>query len=270
MGLPWYRVHTVVLNDPGRLLSVHIMHTALVAGWAGSMALYELAVFDPSDPVLDPMWRQDDCGLDDESDVDPPREPVPFIPKDFERGSDKEEENLPHKRHDHTSSSLNSGELEVGKDFSNKDSFLSALKQHSIMNLVNYNVVKSKSDKFEVKCAVRFDALHYPCARVITTCQNLRLDPMSYVNEVYKIQYMYNVWRHVFPPVPDERKWPSVSLAPFKMLSDRELRRKPEGRPYSTRIRNNMDIRETTNQQKLCGWCRNPVHTTRLCPNRNS
>jgi len=30
MGLPWYRVHTVVSNDPDRLLSVHIMHTALV------------------------------------------------------------------------------------------------------------------------------------------------------------------------------------------------------------------------------------------------
>nr|YP_009589692.1 photosystem II CP47 chlorophyll apoprotein [Selaginella remotifolia]QBL76275.1 photosystem II CP47 chlorophyll apoprotein [Selaginella remotifolia] len=58
MGLPWYRVHTVVLNDPGRLLSVHLMHTALVPGWAGSMALYELAVYDPSDPALDPMWRQ--------------------------------------------------------------------------------------------------------------------------------------------------------------------------------------------------------------------
>ncbi|PHT94654.1 Photosystem II CP47 reaction center protein [Capsicum annuum] len=58
MGLPWYRAHIVVLNDPNRLLSVHIMHIALVAGWAGSMALYELAVFDPSDPVLDPMWRQ--------------------------------------------------------------------------------------------------------------------------------------------------------------------------------------------------------------------
>jgi len=58
MGLPWYRVHTVVINDPGRLLAVHLMHTALVAGWAGSMALYELAIFDPSDPVLNPMWRQ--------------------------------------------------------------------------------------------------------------------------------------------------------------------------------------------------------------------
>ena len=58
MGLPWYRVHTVVLNDPGRLISVHLMHTALVSGWAGSMALYELTVFDPSDPILNPMWRQ--------------------------------------------------------------------------------------------------------------------------------------------------------------------------------------------------------------------
>ncbi|AFY30755.1 photosystem II chlorophyll-binding protein CP47 [Calothrix sp. PCC 7507] len=58
MGLPWYRVHTVVLNDPGRLIAVHLMHTALAAGWAGSMALYELAIFDPSDPVLNPMWRQ--------------------------------------------------------------------------------------------------------------------------------------------------------------------------------------------------------------------
>ncbi|WP_017295229.1 photosystem II chlorophyll-binding protein CP47 [Geminocystis herdmanii] len=58
MGLPWYRVHTVVINDPGRLIAVHLMHTALVAGWAGSMALYELAVFDPSDAVLNPMWRQ--------------------------------------------------------------------------------------------------------------------------------------------------------------------------------------------------------------------
>jgi photosystem II CP47 chlorophyll apoprotein len=34
------------------------MHTGLVAGWAGSMALYELAVFDPSDAILNPMWRQ--------------------------------------------------------------------------------------------------------------------------------------------------------------------------------------------------------------------
>ncbi|MFQ6653151.1 hypothetical protein Gotur_024696, partial [Gossypium turneri] len=87
-----------------------------------------------------------------------------------------------------------------------------------------------------------FDALRYPCTHVIAACQNLRRDPMSYVDEVYKLENMYNVWRHVFPPVLDERKWPPVSLAPFKLLPDRELHRKPKGRPYSTRIRNNMDI----------------------------
>ncbi|PPR81737.1 hypothetical protein GOBAR_AA38973 [Gossypium barbadense] len=75
----------------------------------------------------------------------------------------------------------------------------------------------------------RFDALRYPCAYVIAACQNLRLNPMSYVDEVYKIEYMYNVWRHVFLPVPDKCKWPSVSLAPFKLLLDRDLRRKPKG-----------------------------------------
>ncbi|MGV0026986.1 photosystem II chlorophyll-binding protein CP47 [Phormidesmis priestleyi] len=58
MGLPWYRVHTVVLNDPGRLIAVHLMHTALTAGWAGSMVLYELSQFNPSDAALNPMWRQ--------------------------------------------------------------------------------------------------------------------------------------------------------------------------------------------------------------------
>lgn len=62
---------------------------------------------------------------------------------------------LPHRRRDRTSSSLDSGELEVGKEFSSKDSFLGALKQHSIMNGVNYNAIKSKFEKFEAKCAVQ-------------------------------------------------------------------------------------------------------------------
>lgn len=58
VALPWFRVHIVLLNDPGRLLAVHLLHTALVAGWAGSMAMYELSVFDHSDILLNPMWRQ--------------------------------------------------------------------------------------------------------------------------------------------------------------------------------------------------------------------
>ncbi|KAH1063946.1 hypothetical protein J1N35_028933 [Gossypium stocksii] len=123
-------------------------------------------------------------GSDDESDVDPPREPGPDgvevtlfskpepIPTEPERGSDEEEDprfiaysppthmhnvdlsrdnalefpDLPYRMRDHASSSLDSSEF-----------FLGALKQHSIMNGVNYNVVKSKSDKFEAKCAMKDD-----------------------------------------------------------------------------------------------------------------
>ena len=58
IGLPWFRVHAVVLNDPGRLLAVHLMHTGLVAGWSGSMTFYELSALDPTDLTFNPMWRQ--------------------------------------------------------------------------------------------------------------------------------------------------------------------------------------------------------------------
>ena len=36
---PWFRVHIVLLNDPGRLISVHIMHSGLVAAWSSVMVL---------------------------------------------------------------------------------------------------------------------------------------------------------------------------------------------------------------------------------------
>ena len=52
MDLPWYHVHTIVLNDPGRLIYVHIMHTTLVVSLADSMTLYELAVFDSLTPFF--------------------------------------------------------------------------------------------------------------------------------------------------------------------------------------------------------------------------
>ena len=58
MRFPWFRVHIVILNDPGRLISVHIMHTVLVSGWSGVMVLYELIILDPTDPVYNPIWRQ--------------------------------------------------------------------------------------------------------------------------------------------------------------------------------------------------------------------
>ena len=56
--LPWFRVHIVILNDPGRLISVHLMHTGQISGWAGSIFLYEALVTDKTDSVFNPVWRQ--------------------------------------------------------------------------------------------------------------------------------------------------------------------------------------------------------------------
>jgi photosystem II CP47 chlorophyll apoprotein len=56
--IPWFRVHIVILNDPGRLISVHIMHSGLAAGWSAVIVLYELITFDPTDPTYNPSWRQ--------------------------------------------------------------------------------------------------------------------------------------------------------------------------------------------------------------------
>jgi photosystem II CP47 chlorophyll apoprotein len=56
--LPWFRAHIIILNDPGRLISVHIMHSGFVAGWSSVMLLYELITVDPTDPVYNPIWRQ--------------------------------------------------------------------------------------------------------------------------------------------------------------------------------------------------------------------
>ena len=47
--LPWFRVHIAILNDPGRLIGSHLMHTAQISGWTGSMLLYEILVVDRSE-----------------------------------------------------------------------------------------------------------------------------------------------------------------------------------------------------------------------------
>jgi len=48
----------VILNDPGRLLAVHLIHTSLYLGWSSVMLLYELLLMDTSDPTYNPIWRQ--------------------------------------------------------------------------------------------------------------------------------------------------------------------------------------------------------------------
>ncbi|PPD91483.1 hypothetical protein GOBAR_DD11562 [Gossypium barbadense] len=70
-----------------------------------------------------------------------------------------------------------------------------------------------------------------------------------------------------FPVLPDLSTW-EVPPTTFELVPDIRLRRNLKGRPQSSRIRNEMDIREKSDGN-LCGVCRLPGHNRSKCPLRN-
>ncbi|KAK5824526.1 hypothetical protein PVK06_019301 [Gossypium arboreum] len=117
----------------------------------------KVALFSKSKPVLS---EPEDVEVGSNEEEEDPRfraysPPAHMHNVDISADNELEFLDLPHKMRDRTGSSLDLGELEVGKEFSNKDSFINALKQHSINHGVNYNVDKSKSEKFGAKCAMQ-------------------------------------------------------------------------------------------------------------------
>ncbi|PPD84680.1 hypothetical protein GOBAR_DD18368 [Gossypium barbadense] len=113
----------------------------------------------------------------------------------------------------------------------------------------------------------RFETLHYPCAHVMAACAKVNLDAEQYVDDVYTLERTLRVWENEFPVLPDLSTWEVPSMT-FELLPDRGLRRNPRGRPQSSRIRNEMDIREKSDG-KCCGICRLSGHSRNKCPNRN-
>ncbi|PPD82260.1 hypothetical protein GOBAR_DD20817 [Gossypium barbadense] len=87
------------------------------------------------------------------------------------------------------------------------------------------------------------------------------------VFEFPRLERTLRVWENEFPVLPDLSTW-EVPLTTFELLPDRGLRRNPRGRPQSSRIRNEMDIREKSDG-KRCGICRLSGHSRNKCPNRN-
>ena len=108
-----------------------------------------------------------------------------------------------------------------------------------------------------------FQALHYPCRHVLAACAYARLDWTRYVDDVYRMQNVFSVYRMEFAAIANENYWPPYSGP--RIRPDPNLRRAIEGCPVSTRIRNEMDEVEP-GQPKRCGLCRQEGHTRRRCP----
>ncbi|PPD80507.1 hypothetical protein GOBAR_DD22567 [Gossypium barbadense] len=113
----------------------------------------------------------------------------------------------------------------------------------------------------------RFDTLHYPCAHVVTACAKVNLCVEQYVDDVYTLERTLHVWENEFLVLLDLSTW-EVPSTTFELIPDRGLWRNPRGRPQSSRICNEMDIREKSDD-KCCGLCRLSGHSRNKCPHWN-
>ncbi|PPD85767.1 hypothetical protein GOBAR_DD17286 [Gossypium barbadense] len=85
--------------------------------------------------------------------------------------------------------------------------------------------------------------------------------------EVYTIERTLRVWENEFPMLPDLSTL-EVPPTTFELVLNKMLRRNPKGLPQSSRIHNEMDIREKPDG-KLCGICRLAAHNQSKCSLRN-
>ncbi|PPR89550.1 hypothetical protein GOBAR_AA31138 [Gossypium barbadense] len=110
----------------------------------------------------------------------------------------------------------------------------------------------------------RFQTLHYPCAHVVAACAKVNLNVEQFIDDVYTLERTLCVWENEFPVLPDLSTW-EVPLTTFKLVPDRGLRRNPRGRPQSSRIRNEIDIRKKSDG-KRCGLCKLAGHSRNKWP----
>ena len=102
---------------------------------------------------------------------------------------------------------------------------------------------------------------------VVAACAKVNLNVKQFVDDVYTLELTLRVWKNEFPVLPDLFTW-EVLPTNFELVPDRGLRRNLKGRPQSSRIRNEIEIREKSERSR-CGLCRLPGHNRSKCPQRN-
>ena len=108
----------------------------------------------------------------------------------------------------------------------------------------------------------KFQAYKYPCSHAIAACATVSIDFYSLVDPVYSIQNIVNAYSGQWWPIGNEDCIPDTS---GWTLVPNPLTLRGKGRPKSTRIRNEMDLRESQRRQR-CGICKREGHNRRLCP----
>ncbi|KAL1061019.1 hypothetical protein V6Z11_1Z051200 [Gossypium hirsutum] len=149
---------------------------------------------------------------------------------------------------------------------------------HRMARSINVEVYSRHPEMFQVMETIgrrpgiplscrRFQTLHYPCAHVVAACAKVLLNVEQFFDDVYTLERILHVWENEFPILPDLSTW-EVPPMNFELVLDKGLRRNPKGCLQSSRIHNEMDIKEKSDG-KRCELCRLAGHNRSKCSQRN-
>ena len=101
----------------------------------------------------------------------------------------------------------------------------------------------------------------------MAACQYISLDYTAHVQNWYFITTYQMTWAPLFHPIPDQAYWPPADE--MILVPSDSMKRTSKGRPKSTRLHNEMDIREGRGTVR-CSNCKQEGHNKTTCPNKRT
>ena len=101
-----------------------------------------------------------------------------------------------------------------------------------------------------------------PCSHVLAISAHMRINSWQLVEKYYRLDAYANCYAPEFNPIPHESYWPYPD---FPILHPDPTSMRDKGRPRSSRIRNEMDLKEPSIRVQ-CGLCKIAGHNRRNCP----
>ncbi|WVZ25988.1 hypothetical protein V8G54_004532, partial [Vigna mungo] len=88
----------------------------------------------------------------------------------------------------------------------------------------------------------KFQKIHLPCSHVLATCKHAHHDFNIYISPYYRLDVSMKVYNNMFGELRHEEYWPPYQG--IEIWPHPATKRNAKGRPKSSRIRTEMDIRE--------------------------
>ena len=108
----------------------------------------------------------------------------------------------------------------------------------------------------------KFQQSKIPCSHAIAGCLTYEIDYREFIAPFHSVSENLKCWSTCFVPLGHTDYWPASRDLPF--VPNPAWKRK-KGRPRSTRIRNEMDDRNSTATSNFCMKYGLPGHNARTC-----